>query len=58
MLLTIVSSIVRTILSHSLPGRRGWAVSLAGRIRFEDFILHEMLGLMLLRAKSGQTQQR
>jgi monovalent cation:H+ antiporter, CPA1 family len=34
-------------LGRVFPGLHVWAVSLAGRIRFEDLILHGMLGLLL-----------
>ncbi len=47
MLLTVVSSLAMIALSHTFPGMHLWAVQLAGRIRFEDLILHGMLGLLL-----------
>ena len=47
MLLTVVASIIMIVLGHTVPGLHAWAVSLAGRIRFEDLILHGMLGLLL-----------
>jgi CPA1 family monovalent cation:H+ antiporter len=47
MLLTVVSSITLTLLSHYFPGLHLWAQGLVDRIRFEDLILHGMLGLLL-----------
>jgi CPA1 family monovalent cation:H+ antiporter len=47
MLLTVISSVLMILLSHVFPGLHGWAVILVGRIRFEDLILHGMLGLLL-----------
>ncbi len=47
MLLTVLASLVLAGLSHSNPGVHVWAVELVGRIRFEDLILHGMLGLLL-----------
>lgn len=35
------------VLGRVFPGLQAWAVSLAGRIRFEDLILHGLLGLLL-----------
>ena len=47
MLLTTISSVVMILLGHVFPGLHTWAVSLVGRIRFEDLILHGLLGLLL-----------
>ena len=47
MLLTVFASLAMIALSHTFPGMHLWAVQLAGRIRFEDLILHGMLGLLL-----------
>jgi CPA1 family monovalent cation:H+ antiporter len=47
MLLTVLSSLVLIGLSHSDPGLQAWAQEFVGRIRFEDLILHGMLGLLL-----------
>ena len=47
MLLTVISSIMMIVLGHFFQGLQTWAVSLVGRIRFEDLILHGMLGLLL-----------
>jgi len=47
MLLTVISSVTMILFSHTFPGLHLWAVSLAGRVRFEDLILHGMLGLLL-----------
>jgi CPA1 family monovalent cation:H+ antiporter len=47
MLLTVVASLVMLVLGHTFPGLHLWAVNLAGRIRFEDLILHGLLGLLL-----------
>src|ERR1700723_3862321 len=47
MLLTVISSVMMVLLGRALPGLHTWAVSLAGRIRFEDLILHGMLSLLL-----------
>jgi CPA1 family monovalent cation:H+ antiporter len=47
MLLTVTSSIMMMVLGSVFPGLHVGAVSLAGRIRFEDLILHGMLGLLL-----------
>ena len=47
MLLTVISSIMMIVLGRVFPGLQAWAVSLVGRIRFEDLILHGMLGLLL-----------
>jgi CPA1 family monovalent cation:H+ antiporter len=47
MLLTVVSSIALMFLSHWVPGIHMGAVALVERIKFEDFILHGILGLLL-----------
>jgi CPA1 family monovalent cation:H+ antiporter len=47
MILTVLASIVLLIVSLRDPGLHLWAVGLVGRIRFEDLILHGMLGLLL-----------
>jgi CPA1 family monovalent cation:H+ antiporter len=47
MLLTVISSVLMIGLGHTFPGVHRWAVALAGRIGFEDLILHGMLGLLL-----------
>ena len=47
MLLTVVASLIMIGLGNTFPGLHLWAVNLAGRIRFEDLILHGMLGLLL-----------
>jgi monovalent cation:H+ antiporter, CPA1 family len=47
MLLTVIASVLMVLLGRILPGLHTWTVSLAGRIRFEDLILHGMLGLLL-----------
>ena len=47
MLLTVISSVMMIVLGRVFPGLQAWAVSLVGRIRFEDLILHGMLGLLL-----------
>jgi CPA1 family monovalent cation:H+ antiporter len=47
MLLTVISSVLMIALGHAFPGSHAWAVSMVGRIRFEDLILHGMLGLLL-----------
>ncbi len=47
MLLTIISSLATILLSHLFPAIHLRAVILVGRIRFEDLILHGMLGLLL-----------
>ena len=46
MLLTVISSIMMIVLGRVFPGLQAWAVSLVGRIRFEDLILHGLLGLL------------
>jgi len=47
MLLTVISSVTMIALGRVFPGLQAWAVSLVGRIRFEDLILHGLLGLLL-----------
>jgi CPA1 family monovalent cation:H+ antiporter len=47
MLLTVISSVLMIILGGVFPGLHAWAVNVAARIRFEDLILHGMLGLLL-----------
>jgi len=47
MLLTVISSVLMIVLGRVFPGLHPWAVTLVGRIRFEDLILHGMLGLLL-----------
>lgn len=47
MLLTVISSIAMVLLGRVFPGLPVWAVSLVGRIRYEDLILHGMLSLLL-----------
>ncbi len=47
MLLTVISSVMMIVLGRVFPGLQAWAVSLAGRIRYEDLILHGLLGLLL-----------
>lgn len=47
MLLTVVSSVTLILLSNVLPGIHHWAVTLVQRLRFEDLILHGILGLLL-----------
>ncbi len=47
MLLTVVSSVIMILLAGIFPGLHLWAVNLVGSIRFEDLILHGMLGLLL-----------
>ena len=47
MLLTVISSLIMMLLSGVFPWLHLWAVGLVGRIRFEDLILHGMLGLLL-----------
>lgn len=47
MLLTVASSITLQLLSSRLPGIHAWAIHLAGRVQFEDLILHGMLGPLL-----------
>jgi CPA1 family monovalent cation:H+ antiporter len=47
MLLTVIASLLMIVLGHTFPEVHLWAVSLVDRIRFEDLILHGMLGLLL-----------
>jgi CPA1 family monovalent cation:H+ antiporter len=47
MLLTVASSIVLMLLSQRFPGIHSEAVVLVERIKFEDLILHGVLGLLL-----------
>ena len=47
MLLTVISSVMMIALGRIFPPLQTWAASLAGRIRFEDLILHGLLGLLL-----------
>jgi monovalent cation:H+ antiporter, CPA1 family len=47
MLLTIIASVALTAMENIFPGMHAWAVELAGRIRFDDLILHGMLALLL-----------
>ena len=47
MLLTVISSVMMILLGSIFPGLHLWAVGVVGRIRFEDLILHGMLGLLL-----------
>ena len=47
MVLTVIASIVLLFVSQRDPALHRWAVGLVGRIRFEDLILHGMLGLLL-----------
>ena len=47
MFLTVVSSILLIALSQRFAGLHAWAVSLVGRVNFENLILHGMLGLLL-----------
>ncbi|WP_263383661.1 cation:proton antiporter [Granulicella arctica] len=47
MLLTVISSVMMIGLENTFPGVHAWAVTLVGRIRFEDLILHGLLGLLL-----------
>ena len=47
MLLTVVSSVLMILLGHVFSSLHTWAVGMVGRIRFEDLILHGMLGLLL-----------
>jgi len=47
MLLTVVCSISLALASQRFPGLHVWAQGLVDRIRFEDLILHGMLGLLL-----------
>jgi CPA1 family monovalent cation:H+ antiporter len=47
MLLTVVSSMALMLLSQRFPGIHDGAVVLVERIKFEDLILHGVLGLLL-----------
>jgi CPA1 family monovalent cation:H+ antiporter len=47
MLLTVLSSLTLVLLSQWFPGIHTWAVVMVGRLRFEDLILHGLLGLLL-----------
>ncbi len=47
MLLTVVSSLLMILLSHPFPSLHTSAVTLVGKIQFDDLILHGMLGLLL-----------
>ena len=47
MLLTVISSLILIILSRAFPSLHAGAMNVAGRIKFEDFILHGILGLLL-----------
>jgi CPA1 family monovalent cation:H+ antiporter len=47
MLLTVISSIALMLLSHRIPGIHSGAVVLVERVKFEDLILHGVLGLLL-----------
>lgn len=47
MVLTFVSSIGLMFLSKWIPGVHSWAVALVNQLKFEDLILHGMLGLLL-----------
>jgi CPA1 family monovalent cation:H+ antiporter len=47
MLLTVIASIMMILLDRVFPHVHLWALALVGRIRFEDLILHGMLGLLL-----------
>jgi CPA1 family monovalent cation:H+ antiporter len=47
MLLTVIVSMLMIACGRVFPGLHGLAMSLVGRIRFEDLILHGMLGLLL-----------
>ncbi|QMV17917.1 sodium:proton antiporter [Granulicella sp. 5B5] len=47
MLLTVIASVLMMFLGRAVPALPAWAISLAGRVRFEDLILHGMLGLLL-----------
>ena len=40
MLLTVISSLILIILSPAFPSLHAGAMNVAGRIKFEDFILH------------------
>jgi Na+:H+ antiporter len=47
MLLTVIASVIAIVTANVFPGVHAWALTLAGRIQFEDLILHGMLGLLL-----------
>lgn len=47
MVLTFITSMALMLASHWIPGMHTWAVALVERLRFEDLILHGMLGLLL-----------
>ncbi len=47
MILTVVASIALIVLSHWFPSIKTGAVHLVERVRFEDLILHGLLGLLL-----------
>src|SRR5438270_6931577 len=47
MLLTVISSLTMIFFARLFPGTHAWAVSFAGRIGFEDLILHGLLALLL-----------
>ncbi len=47
MLITVACSLILSILSQHFSGLHGWALNLVGRIKFEDLILHGLLGLLL-----------
>jgi CPA1 family monovalent cation:H+ antiporter len=47
MLLTVIASIALMLLSHRIPGIHSGAVVLVERVKFEDLILHGVLGLLL-----------
>lgn len=47
MLLTVVFGVALLSFGQRFPDLHGWATDLVGRIRFEAFILHGILGLLL-----------
>ena len=47
MLLTVISSILLIALGRIFPGLHAWYETFAGRIQFQDLILHGLLGLLL-----------
>jgi CPA1 family monovalent cation:H+ antiporter len=47
MLLTVIFTVALVAFSHLFPELHRWATVLVGRIHFEDFILHGILGLLL-----------
>ncbi|SNS29466.1 sodium/proton antiporter, CPA1 family [Granulicella rosea] len=47
MLLTILGAVVMSAASGAFPGVHDWAAGIVDRVRFEDLILHGMLGLLL-----------